>query len=215
MRALFLLLVLANLVFFAWTRYLSPGDPATDAQPFMRQVEPERLRVISAGEIFARAQTGAALIACIEWGAIPGTASARAWRALESLALGARLSERKAEEAASWWVYMPPQGSRQGAQRKAAELKALGEDDYEIVEDDERNRWSISLGLYGSEEQARARLGALREKGVRSAVLRPREPQSENTWLEVRGVDAALHARLRAIAREFAGTELRECSARS
>jgi len=215
MRALFLLLVLANLAFFAWTRYLSPGDPATDAQPFMRQVEPERLRVISAGEIFARAQTGAALIACIEWGAIPGTASARAWRALESLALGARLSERKAEEAASWWVYMPPQGSRQGAQRKAAELKALGEDDYEIVEDDERNRWSISLGLYGSEEQARARLGALREKGVRSAVLRPREPQSENTWLEVRGVDAALHARLRAIAREFAGTELRECSARS
>lgn len=56
MRALFLLLVLANLAFFAWTRYLLPGDPATDPQPFMRQVEPERLRVIGAGEYSTRAQ---------------------------------------------------------------------------------------------------------------------------------------------------------------
>lgn len=60
MRTLFLLLVLANLSFFAWTRYFSPGDPATDPQPFMRQVEPERLPVISAGEYSIRAQGGAA-----------------------------------------------------------------------------------------------------------------------------------------------------------
>jgi hypothetical protein len=50
MRTLFLLLVLANLAFFAWTQYLSPGDPATDSQPLMRQIEPERVRLISADE---------------------------------------------------------------------------------------------------------------------------------------------------------------------
>lgn len=214
MRTLFLLLVLANLAFFSWTRYFSPGDPATDPQPFMRQVEPERLRIVNAGEFLALAQAGTAPIACIEWGAFSGSEAARAQAALGPLALGARLSERRVDQAASWWVHMPPQGNRQGAQRKAAELSALGVDDYYIVQDDARHRWSISLGLYASEDAAQARLASLREKGVRSAVIGPRELQAARNWLQLREVDAAVRARLGAIAQEFAGSELRECSAR-
>ena len=46
MRALFLALVLANLAFFAWSRYGAPGD-AVDAAPLARQIEPGRLKIIA------------------------------------------------------------------------------------------------------------------------------------------------------------------------
>ena len=39
MRALFLLLLLANLAFFAWARYVSPPDASADPLPLTRQIE--------------------------------------------------------------------------------------------------------------------------------------------------------------------------------
>lgn len=217
MRTLFLLLVLANLAFFAWVHHVSPADSGTDPLPLSRQIEPEKLGILGAGELprAARAQPAAASapIACLEWGGFMGNDTGRAQQALEPLALGARLSERKVEEPASWWVFIPPQGDRQGALKKASELKALGESDYFIVQEDGRTRWAISLGIYRSEEAAQARLAALRDKGVRSAQVGARDPPSQRSWFQVRNVDAALQARLRNLAQGFAGSELRECAA--
>jgi len=48
MRTLFLLLLLANLAFFAWTRYLAPPDPYSDSRPRERQVAPQRLVLLPA-----------------------------------------------------------------------------------------------------------------------------------------------------------------------
>jgi hypothetical protein len=45
MRTAFLVLVLANLGFFAWSRYLSP-DASADALPLSRQIEPAKLKVV-------------------------------------------------------------------------------------------------------------------------------------------------------------------------
>ena len=47
MRALFLLLLLANLAFFAWARYLAQPDPGTDPQPLARQIDPQKLRIVA------------------------------------------------------------------------------------------------------------------------------------------------------------------------
>jgi hypothetical protein len=218
MRLVFLALVLANVAFFAWSRHHAPDKTAADANPLARQVEPEKLKIVPPGELRPpppapkpAAAAAQPLVACLEWGSFTVSDYPRAEKALEPLALGSRLAQRRTEEVAGWWVHMPPQGSRQAALRKSGELKALGVQDYFIVAEDGEWRWALSLGVYRTEEAAQARLAALRAQGVRSAVVAPRETVVPKVWLQVKGVDAALEARLKDVARQVEGSELRAC----
>jgi hypothetical protein len=217
MRLLFLIFVLANVAFFAWSRYFSSSEAAADSAAFARQNEPDKLRIVSPGELSAvpllqrPAAAPLVLTGCIEWGSFTLTDYPRAERALEPLALGARLAPRRTEETAGWWVFIPPQGNRQAALKKAAELKSLGVDDYFVVADEGDFRWAVSLGVFRNEEAAQARLAALRQQGVRSAIVGPRDTVVPKVWLQVKGIDPLLESRLKEIARETDGSELRAC----
>jgi len=147
----------------------------------------------------------------MEWGSFTVFDTPKAEKALEPLALGNRLGQRRTEELASWWVFMPPQGSRPLALKKAAELKARGVEDYFIVSEEGPLRWALSLGVFRTEEAAQARLAALRTRGVRTAEVGPRETTVPKVWLQVRNVDAALETRLREVARTVDGSELKAC----
>lgn len=224
MRTLFLSLLLANVAFFAWARLVSPSDLGADPAPLARQIDPEKLKVVVPGEAVpsappmasARARPAAAAVPpskCIEWGSFTLADAPRAEKALEPLALGPRLGQRRTEEQAGWWVFIPPQANGRAASiRKATELKTLGIDDYFIVQDEGPHRWAVSLGVFRTEEAARARLAALREQGVRSAQLGERETMVPKVWLQVNGVDAPLEAKLREVAREIEGSDLRPCA---
>jgi len=224
MRTLFFLLVLANVAFFAWTRFAAAPDAGGDPLPIGRQIEPEKLKIISPADLPAAtvAQKPAppappptppapAPIACLEWGSFTLADAPRAEKALEPLALGARLAQRRSEETVSWWVFIPPQGSRQRALKKAAELKSLRIKDYFIVQDESDHRWAVSLGVFRSAEAAQARLAALRGQGVRDAQAGPRDTAVARVWYQVTSVDAPLQARLRDLAGQLAGSELKEC----
>ena len=232
MRTLFLLLILANAAFFAWSRYVSPSDASADPLPLTRQIEPEKMKVVMPNEVPAPAPAPAPAAAprtptanaapapaaapvalkCMEWGSFTIADAPRAEKALEPLALGPRLALRRTEETAGWWVFIPPQGSRAAAVRKAAELKALAVDEYFIVQEAGAYRWALSLGVFRNEEAAQARLVTLRNQGVRSAQAAPRETIVPKVWLQVKNVDAPLQARLKDTARTIEGSELRECA---
>jgi hypothetical protein len=217
MRTAFLLLVLANLAFFAWSRYVAPPDASADPLPLSRQIEPEKLKIIAPADLPPPAPQKAAAAQpatppkCMEWGSFTLADAPRAEKALEPLTLGPRLAQRRTEELAGWWVFIPPQASRQAAQKKAAELKALGVDDYFIVQEDGEHRWALSLGVFRSEDAAQARLGTLRTQGVRSARIGRRETVVPKVWLQVKNVDPALEARLKDIALQIEGSELKSC----
>jgi len=214
-RALFLLLVLANVAFFAWSRYVAPPEAAADPVPLGREIEPQKLKVIAPSELppmVARPAPAPIVLKCIEWGSFTLADASNAQAALEPLQLGARLAQRRSDESAGWWVFLPPQGSRPAAQKKAAELKALAVEDYFVVQDEGPYRWALSLGVFRSEEAAQARLAALRAQGVRSAQVGARETTVSKVWLQVKAVDAGLYARLKEVARAIEGSELRECS---
>jgi len=147
----------------------------------------------------------------MEWGSFTLADASRAEQALEPLGLGPRLAQRRTEEHAGWWVFIPSQGNRQLALRKAAELKQLGVEEYFIVQEEGTLRWALSLGVFRTEEAAQARLAALRGQGVRSARVGVRDTTVPKVWLQVKGVDAALQARLKEIARQVEGTELKDC----
>jgi hypothetical protein len=244
MRALFLLMVLANVAFFAWARYMAPADASADPAPLSREIDPQKLRVLRGGELpptrkpavpespapggpakdsppaeAAPAKTTAASLpvadsspsaVCLEWGSFTIADAPHAEKMLEPLSLGARLGQRHTEETAGWWVFIPPQPNRQGAMRKAAELKSLGIRDYFIV-DDSRLRWAVSLGVFRNEDAAKARLAYLRSKGVHSARAGARETVVPKIWLQIKGVDAPLEAKLRQITPLIEGSELRAC----
>ena len=216
MRILFFILMLANAAFFAYAS-LGPGAQASgDAQIIGQQLNPEKIRLLRPEQVsvFARKPEPAKVVAvCLEWGAFSGTDVARAEQALEPLALGAKLTQRRQEDVAGFWVYIAPLASRQAATQKAGELKRLGVDDYFDVPDDPKWRNAISLGIFKTEDAANARLGALRAKGVKSAAIGARETQTGKTWFQVRDANPALAAKLNELKPGFAGTEVRECAA--
>ncbi len=230
MRAAFLFLVLANLAFFAWAMFLAPRDGVDERVRLRSQIEPDRIRILppEPGSLAAApapkpkpaaapdpgtpAAPGSPAASCTEWGSFTLADVAAAEKALEPLALGTRLSQRRVEETAAWWVYMPPQGSRPAAQKKALELKTLGIEDWFIVSDEGKWRWAISLGVFRSEEGARNQLETLKAKGVRTALMGERELQVPKVWLQVRNADPGQAARWRDIAQAaFPAAEFRTC----
>jgi hypothetical protein len=222
MRLLFLLLLAANLALFAWWAYYAPSDATADPEPLRRQLSPEKIRLLEGKELKALAAAKpkpppaasavpAAAGACIEWGGFAVAEAPKAEQALAPLALGARLSQRRSEETAGWWVFIPPQGNRAGAQKKTAELKALGIEEFFILQDEGKMRWAVSLGVFSSEDAARKHLEVLRAKGVRSAQSGERDTQVAKIWLQLRGADAGQQAKLRESAQGFPGTEIRDC----
>ena len=237
MRVLVLFLVLLNLGFFAWAKYMQPPQSSTDARPMTRQMEPGRLRIVSppprtpaaSSAAAPAAAPGAATtpgvtpptprpepIACLEWGSFTLADAPAAAKVIGSLGLGDRLSERRTEETASWWVFIPPQSEgRAGAVRKARELRALGVKDYFVVQDEGPNRWAVSLGVFRTEAAARARLETLQTMKVRSAEVGPRETRVPKIWLQMRDVDRALRPQLETTVSRIPGTELRDCEAGS
>jgi hypothetical protein len=220
-RTLFLVLLLANVVFFAWWRYVSPPEAGADPAPLARQIDPQKLKVIAPGDLPApasapvsarQAPVAVAPAKCVEWGSFTLADAPRAEKALEPLALGPRVGQRRTEEQAAWWVFIPPApNGRPAAIRKASELKTLGIDDYFIVQEDGPHHWAVSLGVFRTEDAARARLEALRTQGVRSAQIGARETTVPKVWLQVKGVDGTLEGKLRDVAREIEGSELRPC----
>jgi hypothetical protein len=219
-RALFLALLFANLALYAWWRYGVPEDAAS--APLSRQIAPDKLKVVEPANLppastatkpppSAAVSAPAAGATCLEWGSFTVADAPRAEQALESLGLGARLAQRRSEEQAGWWVFIPPQPNRQSALSKAAELKQLGVEEYFVVQEEGAYRWAVSLGVFRTEEAAQARLAALRAQGVRSARVGARETVVPKVWLQVKGVDAPLQLRLKEIARQVEGSELKDC----
>ena len=208
MRAVLLVLLLLNLAFFAWAHYVAPPDADVDTLPLGRQYEPQKLPIVPAPPVSHVATTGA----CVEWGSFNFADLPQAKKLLQPLALGDMLSERHVEDSASWWVYMPPQGSQEGAQHKGSELDDLGIHDYHIEKREGPYQWSISLGAFDSQAAAEAHLATLQNQGVRTAEVGPRDFQVQKVWLRIRGVDAGLRARLRELQKAVVGSQLRDCS---
>jgi len=224
MRIAFSLLLLANLGFFAWA-YFGAGRAADEPQLMEQQLNPQEIRLLGAEQVAKlaaerakqtverpKAPLKAPVVACLEFGAFSLGEVPRVQQALEPLGLGPRLTQRRADEVASYWVFIPPLRNRQAANLKAAELKKLGVEDFFIVQEDPKFRFAISLGVFKTEEAARSRLAELRTKGVRSARVGPKETSVQKVYFAIREVPDALVIRLNDLRQNFAGTELRDCT---
>jgi len=208
MRILFLLLLFANVAFFAWTYY----DRTVGSQGeriVAQQLDPGRVRLVSREEAARLARLRRP--ACVEWGPIGPNDVARAEDAIAALQAGLKIESRQPEESAGWWVYIPPLASRQAANQRVAELRRLGIEDYFIIPDDVKFRNAISLGVFRSEEAANSRFESLQKRGARDAVLAQRDASARRVYLRLQMVTEPLRARIGELGTAFPGSEVRDC----
>lgn len=217
MKWFFFLLLAANLIFGGYV-YLREHAPNPDAQLTRMQLNADQLRIVPPREkpvALPPAPQAAATApsACMEWGSFGTGEFPRAQVAIDRLALGDRARRIDVSVTAGYWVYIPPLKSKADMDRKAGELKDLGVIDHYPVLETGRWRYSISLGIFRSEEGARKYFASLREKGVRSATVGKREQRVNQTAFLVRDPTEEDSANLAVLRSEFPGTELRaiEC----
>lgn len=225
MRALFLLLVLANLIFFAWVQVTRESADA-GGRISQLQIAPEKIKQLrppepaapvkpkGSGKAIPSASKAAAAAptACLEWGLFSGPAVAKAESALALLELPAGQLDRAVADAGGYWVYMPPLKTKVEIDRKIGELKSFGVTEFFVVQDAGQWKNAISLGIFRTEDAAQAYLTKLKERGVRSAIAARRENFLKQVAFYVREPNAATVAKLTELQKEFSGTEMKAAS---
>ncbi len=211
LRTLFFLLVLGNLLLFARGQGYFGAAGGGEAERLSAQIEPDKLRIAGKGTPPARA-------------AAPPAEECRALAGLENEAAGrfvsllsgrdARLKvvQRALEEPRSWWVHIPPLPNSAQADKKAAELSRLGIKDFYVVRESGPNQFAISLGLFKSEEAAKAYVGALQKKTVKSARILAREASGDKSVVELRGSPEQIAGALTDLPAEFSGLSKADCA---
>jgi hypothetical protein len=154
----------------------------------------------------------AAALVCTEVSNLREADARRFDARLAKLDLGTRPVRREVAptDFSSYIVFIPPQPSKEAADRKAAELKALDVTNFFIMNADSPMKWAISLGVFKSEAAAQTQLAALVKQGVHSAKVAGRSSGTRIAY-QFRGIDAATSARIERMAATYDGQATRAC----
>lgn len=184
-------------------RLVAPPAPAATAQ----SDEP------AAAPASSPSPAAIATVACLEVGSFASAEARRFEARLASLQLGARMARLNIAgvEPTSWIVYIPPQGSKEAADKKAGELKGLGVSDFFIMNDTSPMKYAISLGVFKSETLAQALLASLQKQGVHSARIAPRGGAPARLAFQFRGIDGVQRGRIDDVAGSFQAIETKVC----
>lgn len=219
LRALVLLLILANGLYFAWSQEKLRAwgyGPSVQREPerLQQQIRPEAIRVLTADE--ARASEAAVAPAvspdasgCLQAGPLDA-ARAESLRAvlLQALPLQAWTFE-PLPSPARWLVYLGRYTDPQALARKRAELVALNLRPDTLSEGPLAP--GLSLGSFESEARARAELAAFGRRGVRSASVVSYTPPSRGSLLKLQLDDETARQALESIRPRLGDLALRAC----
>lgn len=110
----------------------------------------------------------------------------------------------------AWWVRIPPTGSRQAAEQRAAQLRTLGINDLFIVRAEGPNQYAISLGIFRTESRARQHFSDLAARRVRGAEIAPRTPPLYR--IQLSGPQSLIEALNSRVVQAFPDTIANECA---
>jgi hypothetical protein len=218
LKFLFWTLLAANLGLLAYQLgYLNAWFPdGHEPARMAQQVHVEKMKLIPADALAAVSTstplTAPKLLACSEIGDFDAAAAKRFETQIAPLAKGNALSKHDVQDTARNMVYIPSQGSKEGADKKVNELRHLGVNDFYVIQDAGELHWAISLGVFKTEDAARAQLAALNQKGVHSARLGTRSPVAGKVAYQLHNLDENTKAGLDKIALDYQAIEVRDCT---
>lgn len=204
MRAFVFLLILANLLFFSWSRGFLGGAENPDALRLQQQLLADQVMLVR--DAPALDKTGADKLVkveksekpeekripevCLQVGDLPLVEMVRIEGVVAEKLPAFRTERAMNPGSGHHWVFIPPLPSKADAEKKAGELKRLGVPEFFIVQEAGAYRFAISLGIFSSKEAATERLAQLREKGVRSAKVGERDLKPPSGTLALQGPEA-------------------------
>ena len=220
-----LLLLLANVLFFAWTQGWLDGVTGLRAQGdreperLARQVRPESVRILSPSEAIpspttvpASAPTADAT-ACLEAGPFATGASVSAVAALQAaqppLPSGS-WAEVKVERPGTWIVYMGRYADRDALAKKEEELRRTRVT-FEDVRSPPELAPGFSLGRFDQRGAADKALEQLTQRGIRTARVVELVAPATLHLLRADKADKALATRLTALRSEALGRGFVPC----
>jgi len=189
LRVLFLLLLLANVLFLAWTRWVVPVTPAVidTPAPGGRELQPIRLRAESPNASATADDTsGAGLLAasCVSVGPFIDPAHAAAANAqLQRLGFTSRRRVSQDEVRVGYWVRVPNLATPADATNALVALQAVGLGDAYVLAEGEPDN-TVSVGVYADPRRA-AEVSARVQKAGFSPETSDRLRMLEVLWLDI------------------------------
>jgi cell division protein FtsN len=152
-------------------------------------------------------------LACIDVGTFSAGEAKRFESRLARLELGEHQSRQavQAQDVTSYLVNIPPQASKDAADRKASELRELGLTNFFIMSGDSPMKWAISLGVFKTESGAQTLLAQLNKQGVHSARITPRGPQTTRYSYRFRDIEDDARERIVSVADAVSSAEVANC----
>lgn len=236
LRTLLIVLILLNVLAFAGLQgWLGSSVPQGEPERITNQLNPERIKLrplakpkkndaaspakpapppastVSAPPAAPPAPEPAAAAApeqaCL---ALGGLAPEAARRFGEEAAArpGLQVKDVQVEAPTSWWVNLPPAGSKEAAEGRVAELRQQGVSDFFIMQEAGPNQFAISLGLFKQAAQAERLAEQLKAKGVGEVRVSPRGAVHR---VELRGPAGRVPEVLGELAPHYAGASRQAC----
>jgi hypothetical protein len=200
LRLFVLVLVLANIGFYAWTQGMLDSvvgmRPQGDREPdrMARQVRPETIRVMPPVAASAVALADAPPL-CLEAGPYTPAQIAAAESVLQTVLPAGSWVNQKTETPPVWIVFMGKYTHREALQKKADELKRL-KISFEEVHNAPELEEGLALGRYDNRAAADKALAEVTQRGVRTARVAQLSPLVVTHSLRVERADTTLQSRL-------------------
>jgi hypothetical protein len=176
-RAALLLLLLANLAFFAWSHWLAPKEAALPASP---KVEAPRLQLARETVATSTATSGN----CVTVGPFGTTElAARARQTLNDSGYTSVPREEATRVFEGYWVYLESPPTESGERRLLDRLKKGGVDDAQAIGDLGSAR-RISLGVFSDETRAATQSEKVAKLGLLPQI-EAREKPGTAIWLDL------------------------------
>lgn len=226
LKFIFWSLLLANAALFAYGQGYLGSFKAAEREParMKNQVATERIALVPAAQAEAAAQAArtpepapapvavAATVACTEVGNFDAAAARRFEEQVQSLGLAEKLTRINVPvtQITQYVVHIAPQGSREAAERRAAELAARGVTNYYIMPDTSL-RWGISLGVFKSEAAAQSLRNALVRQKIDGVRITGRGPTVNQTAYQFRDIEPAMREQLAELEQRFRNVDIRTC----
>jgi hypothetical protein len=105
-------------------------------------------------------------------------------------------------------VNVGPFANKGAAEKRVGELRGLGVTDMSAI-DAGRGQYVVSLGIFRTEQAARARADALSRQGLTTTKVEPRQQTLSQTMLVVRDPQQPAVMRLKDLQPQYPGSDLR------
>jgi hypothetical protein len=223
LRRIALLLLLANLLFFAWSQGWLTGltglrpHPEREPERLARQVRPETIVVLppDSAPVAPRATPAAVADApiCLEAGPFATGASISAMatlRAAQPPLPPGSWTEVTIDRPGAWLVVLARPATRDALAKREEELKRARVA-YEVLAAPEELAGSLSLGRFTERDAAERALAQLVQRGIRPARVAELQPASTIHMLRAEKADKALAARLTALRADTLGRGFVPC----